>query len=421
VGNFTFQVVFEGQTFPNGAVYKPSSASAVLVVPGTPRPKAEADGGSWAAKASMSEARGGLGVVALNGKIYAIGGEATGPWPPTSVQFLSTNEEYDPVTDTWALKKSMPTPRTKFAIAAVQGRAYCIGGVVGVEAYSTFPNSGTSGTGTEPSYTLVNFVHYRNILTDVNEAYDPATDTWETKAPLPRNMTGDTANVVNGKIYVVSGTETYIYDPAQDSWATAPSTPAIQGSYVSAVIGNKIYFLSSDRPVVIYEPETDTWRTGAYTPVMEISGPAGATTGVSARRRAYLFGIEPIVANQQESRTREGRRVTFVYDLYTDIWVAGAQILTYRRDFGIANINDKLYLIGGDDSAVNEQYTPSGYGNVPPPSNGFPSETEPPTDHAVSPEAPIATPIVIASAASVAGVTAGLLVYVRKRKHRMKT
>jgi N-acetylneuraminic acid mutarotase len=358
VGTFTFQFIFSEQTFTNGTEYKPSSSSTVLLVPGTPRPSMESDGGSWQPKASMSEARGILGVVALDGKIYAIGGTAEG-------NFLATNEEYNPVTDTWTLKKSMPTPRAKFAIAAVQGKIYCIGGIIGVEAYSTFPSPSSQQTDTELSYTLVNFVHYRNILTNVNEVYDPTSDTWETKASLPRNMTGDTANVVNGEIYLVSGTETFVYDPIHDSWTTAASKPTAEGSYVSCVIGDKIYFFIAQRPVYIYEPETDSWHEGAYAPVMEISGPAGATTGVFAKGLAYLFGIEPFVANHQENDSAAERRVNFVYDPATDTWSAGDRILTYRRDFGIANIEDRLYLVGGYDSAVNEQYTPLGYGSIP--------------------------------------------------------
>lgn len=431
VGNFTFQVIFDGATFSNGDVYKPSSSSTVLTVPGTPRPSVEGDGGSWATKASMSKARGGLGVVALNGKIYAIGGAAKSLSIPSDAdQLLTINEEYNPVTDTWTIKKPMPTPRSNFAIAAVQGKIYCLGGIVGIEAYSTFPYSGSSvQTGTERSYTLMNFEHYQQISTNVNEVYDPTIDTWENRAPIPRNTSRDTANVVNGRIYMLSGGINYVYDPISDSWTTTESTPNVEGSYVSTVIGDKIYSISTSKHVSIYDPKTDTWREGAYTPVMEISGPAGATTGVSARGRVYLFGIEPYVSKQQESRSAAERRVNFVYDVETDTWVAGTRIPTDRRDFGIANINDKLYLIGGygrisisEDEvpafAVNEQYTPFNYANIPPAST-VPSETDTPTGHVVSPEPPTATLTIVVCAASITAITTGCLFY-RKKRTQMK-
>jgi N-acetylneuraminic acid mutarotase len=89
---------------------------------------------TWAAKAPMQQARAGLGVAAVNGKIYAIGGSiSNGQYPPdvSSGGFVGTNEEYDPATDTWTTKASMPTPRDYFAIAAYQNKVYCIGGAVG--------------------------------------------------------------------------------------------------------------------------------------------------------------------------------------------------------------------------------------------------------------------------------------------------
>jgi N-acetylneuraminic acid mutarotase len=60
----------------------------------------------------------------------------------------------------------------------------------------------------------------------VNEVYDPATDTWSTKAPLPVQKYGVTREnpVINGYIYVTHGrdanfyTSNYLYDPATDTW-----------------------------------------------------------------------------------------------------------------------------------------------------------------------------------------------------------
>ena len=100
---------------------------------------------SWVSKAPMHDARSGLGVAVVNGKIYAIGGASNNG-------FLATNEEYDPATNTWALKAPMPTPRSDFGIAVYQNKIHCIG------EYAD-----------------------RFSATGVNEVYDPVTNTWATK------------------------------------------------------------------------------------------------------------------------------------------------------------------------------------------------------------------------------------------------
>ena len=74
---------------------------------------------SWTSLAPLQQARGGLGVAVVDGKIYAIGGStARGPYRPDTFAggYVGTNEMYDPETNTWTSKTPMPTPRAHFAI-----------------------------------------------------------------------------------------------------------------------------------------------------------------------------------------------------------------------------------------------------------------------------------------------------------------
>jgi N-acetylneuraminic acid mutarotase len=104
---------------------------------------------SWNTKTPMSQTRANLGVVAVDGKIYAIGGSISAHIHSENI--VGTNEWYDPKTDTWTTLASMPTPRANFAIAADQGKIYCIGG--------------------ETNW---------NSSCYVTEVYDIATDSWST-------------------------------------------------------------------------------------------------------------------------------------------------------------------------------------------------------------------------------------------------
>jgi len=294
-------------------------------------------------KASMQVARSSLGVAVVNGKIYAIGGYAENG-------VVGTNEEYDPATDTWTFKKPMSTPRYGFATAVYQNKIYCIGG---------FTSDGATG---------------------VNEVYDPATDTWETKTPLPTVRTGLKANVVNGKIYFIGGyvgdaSSGYsylnlndVYDPETDSWTTKAEVPTAVSSVTSAVVDSKIYVIMSYLNQ-IYDAATDTWSLGTPLPdSLMMYARAEAATGVNAPKQIYVFG---------------GGK-TQVYNPETDSWTFGVDGPTDRYGFGVAVVNDLLYVIGGSTAtyrefpetwmhppevtwhAANEQYTPFGYGIVPP-------------------------------------------------------
>jgi N-acetylneuraminic acid mutarotase len=297
---------------------------------------------TWVSKAPMHVARSNLGVAVVDGNIYAIGG-LVGNGVVTVV-----NEVYDPETDTWSFRKPMPTARAYFATAVYQGKVYCIGGAGGA-----------------------------------NEVYDPATDTWENKTVMPTPRFALQANVVNGRIYLIGGvpdssaggfssvTLNEAYDSLTDSWKTKTPMPHRTSSGASVTVDGKIYVIGGLGPEhpgeslnQIYDPETDTWSLGATPPSGIGYGVAGATVGVNAPKRIYSV--------------YDG---TQVYDPGNDSWTFGADLPTRREGFSVAVVDDTLYVIGGfklsypevysidvvvTRYAANEQYTPFGYGTVPP-------------------------------------------------------
>ena len=405
LGNFTFKFRYSGRTFDNGhTIYKPSKSSLVtLIVTGDPLPPVEIPGGSWSQKQSMNWARGGLGVAAVNGKIYAIGGcSENGNYLPRPISgFVGTNEEYDPVADTWTIKASMPTPRSNFAIAACKDKIYCIGGaLVGFELdeiYHMFEVPVWSG---------------------LNEVYDPETDTWETKATMPVALSTAKGNVVDDKIYIFDGADNWVYDTASDCWSKKAQAPTEVGGYPSAVIDDKIYVVSNYSPVQIYDTVNNNWSQGARSPRLQPNGVAAATTGNLAPKRLYFFTVAQYgwVPYGETGTSGSSRRTTYVYNPETDTWSAGVVMPKFRVDFGVAVLDDKLYAIGGYASSVcakTEQYTPIGYGKTDPSS----SPATPTPTSTIEPE-PFPTILVAIASALVilAFISAGLLVYFKKRK-----
>jgi len=291
----------------------------------------------WTTLEPMPTARAGIGVAVVDGKIYAIGG---------SYDSLGETEEYDPATNTWTKKTSMPTPRMWVGIAVVENKIYAIGG-----------DSGSWTSDITP--------------TNVNEVYDPATDTWETLTPMPTKRMAVSANVVDRKIYVIGGGQrapntnfdvNEVYDPETDTWTTKTSIPTGVEHHTSAVVDNKIYVMGGAVGVTlnqIYDTETNTWSNGSPLPKGVDAAAAVATSGVYAPKRIYVIGGK---------QNLDAVNLTQIYDPETDTWTTGAAMPTARYGLGVAVVNDVLYAIGGREgwvgfpvSAANEQYIPADY------------------------------------------------------------
>ncbi|PVX26216.1 MAG: hypothetical protein CW691_02085 [Candidatus Bathyarchaeum sp.] len=297
-----------------------------VVLPAFSTPLVWAADDSWVTLEPLPTTRRDLRVATMNGKIYVIGGR-------NDDGYLSTNEEYDPATNTWTTKTPMLTPRSDFGIAVVNDKIYCIGGIIDFD---------WSGYG-------------KGILTAVNEVYDPATDTWDTLTSMPTKRQRPTANVVNGKIYLIYGFQyqnlpppqtrteldvNEVYDPETDSWTTKTSMPYTPYGPASATIDNKIYVIGGFKSNLtqIYEPESDSWSQGAPIPTAVALAGAAATSGEMAPKRIYVIGGYPSGAEV---------RLNQIYDPETDTWSSGSQMPTARHSLGVAVVNDVLYSIGG--------------------------------------------------------------------------
>jgi N-acetylneuraminic acid mutarotase len=251
--------------------------------------------GAWNAVASMSLARARLGVGAVDGMLYAVGGS------DALCTTYSALEAYHPASDTWAPKSPMPTARASFGTAVDNGLFYVIGGQAGcgtpifntVEAYDPVTDAWNTlapipterivpGTGVIGGILYV--VGGQNYTTGVDangnlntlEAYDPGTDTWTTKAPMPTARAYVGTAVYDNKLYVLGGMNSTqgilntveVYDPQNDSWTTAAPMPTAEYGFNVAVVNGMFYLLdgvdSSDNfvsAVAVYNPAADTWST----------------------------------------------------------------------------------------------------------------------------------------------------------------
>jgi hypothetical protein len=233
---------------------------------------------------------------------------------------------------TWVAKAPMPTARFGAATASVNGIIYAIGGDVN-----------WFGCG----------------FTNVNEAYNPATDTWTTMAPMPTARVAYAAAVLNGIIYVVGGSEgcfppnrvVEAYDPATNTWSTKaqfPDTGSGLGVTNSAVgVINGILYVAGGNTTVgaspflatlyAYDPVADSWSAKASMPDVRMSEAGAVVNGAF-----YVIGGNDYVGIATS---------TFAYDPTLNTWSTKAPLSDPRGGLAALAVGNKIYAIGGTDAA----------------------------------------------------------------------
>lgn len=221
---------------------------------------------SWTLATPMPRAVMNHAAVALDGKIFVIGGKEE------FVPMSDAVQEYDPATQQWTLRTSMPTAREASDAAVLDGRIFVIGGSSGGMDIATV------------------------------EAYDPAADSWASLPPLTEPRRDLAAEVVGGELFALGGyTGTFIldagyrravevYDPVGNAWSAAEDMPIPRADFASAVMaselivaggGNWVRALSD---VSSMDTASGTWRMRTPMPT-ELAWPRAEAVG----GKLYVF------------------------------------------------------------------------------------------------------------------------------------
>jgi N-acetylneuraminic acid mutarotase len=285
----------------------------------------------------------------VNGKIYVLGGGGADNKVVASVQV------YDPATGTWAARADMPSPRALFGASAVGGTIYVVGGTVrGLDKLA-----------------LV-------------EAYDTATDTWTRKADMPTPRNALSTAVVDGKVYAIGGwgfdrpeagleaslkagggdfSTVEVYDPATDTWATRADMPTARSHMTVSAFGGKIYAIGGGTPrlgadlylslMEVYDTATNRWS-----PAADMTIPRSVMSSSVIDGRIYVMGgaMGPGRYSTQEERMRGLRTLSVVeiYDPTSRRWTKGRDLATARGWFSTSVVDGKVYVIGGRSKAADQ-------------------------------------------------------------------
>ncbi len=294
------------------------------------------DKGAWETKAPAPTKRTEVAAASLDGKIYVIGGFAK------SIALISSLvEEYNPASDSWRERAPMPAGRHHAGIGVVKDRLYVIGGF---------------------HHSLLNVWDPTATVYE----YDPRSDQWTTRKPMPTARGALAVTVLGGKLHAIGGYGKdgnsgahEVYDPDTDTWSAAAPILVPRDHHAVAAVGGRLYAIggrlnrqySQNLPTnEMYDPSTNQWTRKADLPT--------ARSGITAQvvgGRIYVFGGEAPSGTFRENEA---------YDPERDAWDSQAPMPTSRHGLGSAVVGGKIYVLGGGPtpggsfSDVNEVFTP---------------------------------------------------------------
>jgi N-acetylneuraminic acid mutarotase len=286
---------------------------------------------TWTSGAPMLTPRYGAAVGVIKGNVYVVSGA-------TLTEIVTNNEIYSTKKNAWTTGAPIPTARYVPASAVVENILYVIGGC---------DSQCATGGG----------------ATTVVEAYDPTTNSWSEKSPIPVAI--DSVYAVESKniIYVVGGyvqgsgrvSTMYSYNPSTDTWAqegsmnvgrSNPATGFLGGIIVAGGLGNGGVTDDTES----YTSAKNTWKTLAPMP-----------TGVSAPCFGAVSGSFYVAGGTPDN----GGPVSTVqaYAKASKSWNTDlASIPQGTVVPASAVVKDQLYCIGGSDTG--SLFADTVYGNV---------------------------------------------------------
>jgi N-acetylneuraminic acid mutarotase len=263
---------------------------------------------TWSQVASMPGARESPnGASVINGKLYVSGGRNR-EGNPTKTLFV-----YDPGSNRWARKADMPQAGCGGTQGVIDGQLYVYMPPIGGGS----PCHGSSEVG----------LFFR---------YNPARDTWVRRAAAPNDHKQGAGRVINGKFYLaggfrlhpcaVDGEPTFcdelhsqldVYDPASNTWATKAPIPGNRHLMAAAVLNGKLFLVAglggfSDyalSTVEAYDPLTNRWTAKAPLPI----GSAAGVAVTAAGRIVFISGTVVEDGNSEQQPWVAGPTEVYAY------------------------------------------------------------------------------------------------------------
>ena len=203
--------------------------------------------------------------------------------------------------------------------------------------------------------------------------YDPATDTWTKKKPMPLASHHVSFTEHRGKIYAFGGfvlpqsgppawvpiDNAWEYDPATDAWRALAPLPTKRGSPVAVSVGERMYVIGgavtaagqasvhparphlSTGAVEEYDPAANSWQPRAPMPTPRNHAVAGV-----AGNKVYVIGGR--VGGAFITGPSSNTDIVEEYDPAANSWTFRAKMPTPRSAMAAGVHQGRIYVSGGE-------------------------------------------------------------------------
>jgi N-acetylneuraminic acid mutarotase len=311
-----------------------AAAALLAAAQAQPAPSPTLAKGTWTQIAPMLHAQNEAASVIIGNRIYVMGGFTLGTDGP-----IDRMQIYDTAKNEWSEGTPLPDPVHHHGAALVGGKIYVVGGF-----HEPFPK--------------------RDPI-DLTWVFDPATNHWDKRAPLPAPRGAMVVGAIGNLIYAAGGehrrpagapvpkgalppyepiTDFTVYDTQTDRWSTLPPMKVARDHAYMGVINGRFYVVGGrDRPkydittVEEFDPAKGTWTEKAPMPTGRSGGNAAVLGG-----KLYVFGGEgneasPIgLFNEVEA-----------FDPAANSWTRFEPMPLPRHSLVAATVGNRIYLPGG--------------------------------------------------------------------------
>jgi N-acetylneuraminic acid mutarotase len=372
---------------------------------------------TWTIKVSMPTPRAYFAIAAYQNKIYCIGGAVGMAAVDERSQFThyitsNVNEVYDTVTGTWITRAPMPEEGMQISAQEVNGKIYVIG-LAQIYVYDPVSDSWTNKTsiplptsGSTPVSVVIDnkiivtgkySVGYDLQSEQQTWIYDTENESWSQGKSGPTVVGLGGVGVTDGvkapqRVYVLGlATEQYpppsvneAYDPKTDTWAIATAMPTNRSDFSVVVVNDLLYaiggYLYSSRSLTLTNVNEQYTPIGySIPPEIEVVSPLNQTYTKSSV--FLVFTVDKVIN-------------------WTGYSVDGKDNVTFTGNITLTGLSNGLHNI--------TVYAKDTFGNT-----GASEAVAFTLDYEPFPTVPVAA----VSGVAVAVVVVGLIFYYRKRNH----